>query len=165
VGQGDLVTAYLDGQISRRTLVRRLVAAGVSFGAAVSYAHVLNPERASARADSDHYPDTTVRLVSTDIDKVLDQGRLIVRVRADEDAELSPLRIRCYHKTAGPSYTKIAEKEMDFNGPDTKNVGVPLLPAAAGLKSLNKARVQVDWVGYDDDGKLPNGSFVSIIRN
>lgn len=164
MGQGELVSAYLDGQISRRTLVRRLVAAGVSFGAAVSYAHVLKPERASARADSDHYPDTNVRLVSTDIDKVLDKGKLIVRVRADEDSELDPLVIRCYHKT-NSSLTKIAERQLAFEGPDVRNVAVPLNANAAGLASLNRARIKVWWVGYDLEGKYPNGSSISVIEH
>ena len=162
MGQGELVNAYLDGQISRRTLIRRLVAAGVSFGAAVSYAHVLKPERASAGADSDHYPNMSVRLVSTDIDTVLDRGKLIVRVRADEDSEIDPLEIRCYHKT-GLILTKIAERSLTFEGPRVKNVGVPLNANAAGLKSLEKARIQVNWVGYDAQGQLPNGSSRSTI--
>src|SRR5687768_7700181 len=105
MSQGELVGAYLEGQISRRTLVRRLVAGGVSLGAALSYAQVLKPERAFAGADSDHYPDTNVRLISTDIDEVLDRNKLIYRVRADEDAELDPLLIRCWHKV-GVNYTK-----------------------------------------------------------
>ena len=44
----ELVNAYLDGRISRRTLIHRLVAGGNSIGAAVSYAHLLKPESASA---------------------------------------------------------------------------------------------------------------------
>ena len=48
MSQEELISAYLDGQMSRRTLIRRLVAAGVSFGAAVSYAHVLGHGRAHA---------------------------------------------------------------------------------------------------------------------
>lgn len=53
----ELVNAYTDGRISRRTLVRGLVAAGVSTGAAVSYAHLLAPEASGAgRRYADEYP-------------------------------------------------------------------------------------------------------------
>ena len=65
--QRDLVDAYLDGRISRRTLIRRLVAGGISVGAAVSYAHLLRPESASARpvrrgtgTPPEYYPDCTI---------------------------------------------------------------------------------------------------------
>ncbi len=43
----QLVDAYLRGEISRRTFVRRLVDLGVSLGAAMTYAEVM-PARASA---------------------------------------------------------------------------------------------------------------------
>ncbi len=46
----ELVSAYLNGEISRRTFVRRLVAAGVSVSAALAYAQM---DPALARAD-DH---------------------------------------------------------------------------------------------------------------
>ena len=58
VSRDHLVSEYANGNISRRTFVRRLVAAGVSFGAAVSYAHLLEQApaaRASARAHGDEY--------------------------------------------------------------------------------------------------------------
>ncbi len=37
----ELVEAYMDGRISRRTFVRRLIAAGVSAAAAAAYAAAL----------------------------------------------------------------------------------------------------------------------------
>ncbi|UJA20608.1 hypothetical protein HJD18_10585 [Thermoleophilia bacterium SCSIO 60948] len=56
----ELVNAYAQGRISRRTMIQGLVAAGVSAGAAVSYAHLLAPERARAgsRGFADEYPST-----------------------------------------------------------------------------------------------------------
>lgn len=44
----DIVDSYLNGEISRRTLVRRLAAAGVALSAATAYAELLSPEWASA---------------------------------------------------------------------------------------------------------------------
>jgi hypothetical protein len=51
----ELVEAYLDGRVDRRTFIRKLVAAGVSMGAAVTYAQALSTDaRANPR---DHYGD------------------------------------------------------------------------------------------------------------
>lgn len=50
----ELVSAYLDGNVSRRTFVRRLVASGVSLTAALVYVQ-LQPERARAAALQGHY--------------------------------------------------------------------------------------------------------------
>lgn len=44
----ELVDAYLEGRISRRVFIRRLAAAGVSLGAALSYSQILDPSRALA---------------------------------------------------------------------------------------------------------------------
>lgn len=56
----ELVEAYVEGRITRRVFVRRLVAAGVSLGAAVTYAAALAP-RAQAQVVPgdlyDHYGD------------------------------------------------------------------------------------------------------------
>jgi hypothetical protein len=51
----ELVNAYLNGEISRRTFVRRLVAAGVSLTAALTYAE-MDPALAHAgEPDRQHY--------------------------------------------------------------------------------------------------------------
>jgi hypothetical protein len=46
--QDEVVSAYVRGGISRRMLIRRLVAGGMGVAAAVAYAHALSP--AAARA-------------------------------------------------------------------------------------------------------------------
>lgn len=48
MSSSEVVESYLRGEISRRTLIRRLVAAGVSFSAAVAYSELLRPEWAFA---------------------------------------------------------------------------------------------------------------------
>jgi hypothetical protein len=50
----ELVVAYLDGQISRRVFVRRLMAVGVSLGAALAYSE-MNAAQAHANDSGDHY--------------------------------------------------------------------------------------------------------------
>lgn len=57
----EAVESYTAGRISRRSFIRHLVAAGVSVGAAVTYAEVLAPSRTStahaATTAPDLYPD------------------------------------------------------------------------------------------------------------
>lgn len=161
----ELVGAYLDGQISRRTLIRRLVGAGVSMGAAVSYAHVLKPERALARADSDHYPNTSVRIVVEDLDRVVNQERLLVRVRADEDSELRDLKIIAYRLKNGIPVEFLGSRTLDFKGPRTDNVRIPLLPAAvASLAARNAVNVEIRFTANDRDGKHPSGNDVARLE-
>ncbi len=84
----ELVSAFLDGRISRRTLIRRLIAGGVSTGAAISYAQVLSPERAGATvrvAESDHYPLVDLEITSTSLATVRTEGQLKVRITCTEE--------------------------------------------------------------------------------
>jgi hypothetical protein len=48
VSRQDIVDSYLQGEISRRSFVRRLVAAGVALSAATAYAELLSPRWAQA---------------------------------------------------------------------------------------------------------------------
>jgi hypothetical protein len=48
MSSAEVVESYLRGEISRRALVRRLAAAGVSLSAAVAYSELLRPEWALA---------------------------------------------------------------------------------------------------------------------
>ena len=48
MSSAEVVESYLRGEISRRALVRRLVAAGVSLSAAAAYSELLRPEWAFA---------------------------------------------------------------------------------------------------------------------
>ena len=160
----EIVNAYLDGRVSRRTLIRRLVAAGVSIGAAVSYAQVLKPERAFARADSDHYPDTEVKIVDEDLDKVANKKRVRVRVHADEDSELKPIEFFVYHVVHG-SYYQIGHKQTNFLGPDTKTIFIPINAGAAQtLGERKRAKLAVYWRGHDQQGKLPGGADTAVLE-
>jgi hypothetical protein len=48
VSQEQLVEAYLRGDVSRRTFIRRLVGGGISLTAAIAYTHALSPKPAAA---------------------------------------------------------------------------------------------------------------------
>ncbi len=51
MSRDELVAAYTEGAISRRTFIRRLVGMGVTLGAAVTYTTVLSPTVAAAETD------------------------------------------------------------------------------------------------------------------
>jgi hypothetical protein len=160
----EVVNAYLDGRISRRTLIRRLVAAGVSIGAAVSYAQVLKPERAFARADQDHYPDAEAKIVEEDLDKVANKERIRVKLHGDEDCQFKPIRFYVYHVVHG-TYTQIGQKNANFKGPDTKTIDIPIdHTSAQTLGALNKAKITLIWHAEDKDNKKPSGSDSATLK-
>jgi dienelactone hydrolase len=89
----DLVEAYVEGGISRRTFIRRLVAGGVSFGAAVSYAHLLAPARAEAATTGyggdgrDHYePEIMIEIRAKKLRRVLLTNSIEVHVTGNDNA-------------------------------------------------------------------------------
>lgn len=166
MSQGELVSAYLEGRISRRTLIRRLVGAGISIGAAVSYSQVLKPERAFAAAkDSDHYPDTSVKIVEEDLDKVVNKGRVMTKVHADEDSELDPLVLRAYLLEHGVYVENLGQTQTKVVGPDVKRVAIPLTPAGVtALTGRSRAKIEVRWLGHDKQGKLPSGFDRAVLR-
>jgi len=74
VSKAELVDAYIEGRITRRTFMRRLVAAGVSLSAASAYAAALGPAARAAPLDLtadaydgydgyDYYGPTAVRVL------------------------------------------------------------------------------------------------------
>lgn len=85
----ELVSSYLEGGMSRRTFVRRLVAAGTSIGAAVSYAHLLAPSASAAAGTdgdgADHYePEIRVAIRTGRIARVLESRKLEVAASVDD---------------------------------------------------------------------------------
>ena len=98
----ELVSAFLEGQISRRTLIRRLIAGGVSTGAAISYAQMLSPERAGAaiRAPADDlYPLVDMTISSTSLATVRNNRRLAVSLTSSEELEYG--NFRAFMRNAG----------------------------------------------------------------
>jgi hypothetical protein len=129
----QIARAYTEGRISRRTLVRRLVAGGISFGAAVSYAHLLNEERAWGRGEDDYVPPIALegKIVKQDLDDVIDQERLKVRITVPKRARVEfQVYLRRPERKTG-KYALIGErggeKAIQLDGPVTRKTAyVPL---------------------------------------
>jgi hypothetical protein len=85
----ELVSSYLAGTISRRTFARRLVAMGVSAGAAVSYAQLLSQEKAQAADRQDFYgvDGLRVRIITSKLERLIAKWRLKILIHTDELAE------------------------------------------------------------------------------
>ena len=99
----ELVSAFLEGRVSRRTLIRRLIAGGVSTGAAISYAQMLAPQQAGAAVSvagaSDHYPLVDMTISSTSLATVRSQARLAVEVTTSEEVDHAFLQV--FFKASG----------------------------------------------------------------
>jgi hypothetical protein len=145
MSQNELVEAYLDGRITRRTLVRRLVAAGISVGAAVSYAHLLAPEQAAARElrEPDFYPDTHVRIKSSQLEDVVHDELLRVRVQSSGKARL---RLTAFVKD-GNELKELGSRIVKFRGAGRKTVGVEVKPGPLRHKKQAKLVVHCDGSG------------------
>lgn len=61
----DVVSAYLNGGMSRRTFIRRLSTLGVSAGAAITYAYALKPDAAAAAGVCPAYDSQVLPVVTT----------------------------------------------------------------------------------------------------
>jgi hypothetical protein len=152
VSREELVGAYLAGGISRRTFIRRLAAGGVSLGAAVSYAHLLAPGRASAQSPADfHKPATLVaKIRSRNLDRVVDRGKLRVDMTLDEPAVLE---IFADAKIGGQP-RPIGATTADLPGPATTRVAIPLDQAGRNaLEGKDEAKVGVIVRAVDRQGQ------------
>jgi hypothetical protein len=148
----ELVESYLEGGVSRRSFVRRLVASGVSIGAAASYAEVLAPATATAaprrarRAKIDDlYPLVTMKITTRDIHDVRSKDRLRVKVTSnsvvvlhvsafvEKNGHLSPLGFMPYDP----------ESNRTFAAGESRTVTVPIYYQTA-LNGLQKAKVFVE---------------------
>lgn len=96
----ELIGAYVDGRISRRTLVRRLVGAGVSLGAAIGYAGALgsNARAATPSAITDHYPYVKLAIVPLTERHLVKTGKVEIDVSRSETVLLT---LNLFRKQAG----------------------------------------------------------------
>jgi hypothetical protein len=126
MSQQEVVAAYLDGRMSRRTLIRRLVAGGVSVSAAVAYAHVLSPGRATARALGDlHGPGYSMEIPAQDLDRVVRQQMIKVRVTTEAPRGV-PIYVRLY-RPARETYSSAVIASMHYDAPGgVSTVKVPI---------------------------------------
>ena len=136
----ELVEAYVEGGISRRTFVRRLVAGGVSFGAAVSYAHLLAPRAGAATGGfagdgRDHYePEISVVIRSSRLRRVLAAREIDVRITANDTAAFT---LQAQVKEEGKLKT-IASQAITFN--DSTDSVLQLRLNKAGRRILGERR-------------------------
>jgi hypothetical protein len=159
----ELVGAYLEGGMSRRMFIKRLVAAGTSVGAAVSYAHLLAPEaRAAAGTDGDgaaHYePEIRVVITSVRIPPVLAARKLDVAASADDPVSFT-FKAQIRHRG---SLKTIGTKQVAF-GTATANrrVRIPLSRFGRNvLASRDASWVRVIGVATYEQAQ-PRGTFTS----
>ncbi len=89
----EAVAAFLAGRISRRTLIRNLVAGGVSVGAATSYAQMLDPEEADAALPAglgdDLYPLVTLQFKPQTLADLLSTSKVKLVGTCGEEVGLS----------------------------------------------------------------------------
>ncbi len=146
MSDAELVDAYMDGRISRRTLIRRLVAAGVSLGAASAYAHHLAPNAGAKGAGSSEYPRVQLRILTDETKEVGKDGVLRIRVKS---ADPCTLYINA-SVTQGPSWSMNGEKTVKFGpGGGKKEIKVKI-PDADELNRRKSSDAYVQAVS--DEG-------------
>lgn len=153
MSRDELVDAYLQGRISRRTLVRRLVAAGVTTGAAVSYAHLLAPERAgAATAASDHYydpPNVELKLATRKLRRARKSGKVAVELTTDKT--LPYLVLKVFKRTKKGQLVRVGQKAFPgafATSAGTKKLRVPV----SGLGKVPPVRLVIKAT-YSHHGK------------
>jgi hypothetical protein len=148
----ELVDAYLEGGVSRRAFVRRLIASGVSVGAAISYAEVLAPDVLAAprpRAKGtveDMYPLVSTRIVTRDISDVRHNARLKVKVTSNSALVV---HMAAFVEKAGHLQTigfvpYVPTNARTFTGPGTKTMTIPIFGPPSPLAGMKQAKVFVE---------------------
>jgi hypothetical protein len=146
VSSQELVNAYVEGRISRRTLIRRLVAGGVSLGAAVSYAHLLAPRATASHPDELHpeYPYVHINIRGDELAEVIEHGRLRVVVRSADPAVLTLIATA---RKLGEEL-EIGRRQVTFTEPGRKRVRIGL-DKVGPLRRRSRARVSVFAVSHE----------------
>ena len=161
----QIVNAYVQGEISRRTLVRRLLAGGISLGAAVSYAQLLRPARAAAGAVADlHGPAFTYDIVEQNLGRIIRNGFIKVRVSSDGPQFLTVF-LHLYRRNSPWPDAVIGYKGVSFSSANTKTVKVPLdYNGGHSLDALrNRKRAKVAAATSDGDVPPQNALDVAVL--
>ena len=168
MSQSELVDAYVQGRMSRRTLIRRLAAAGVSFGAAAAYAHLLRPQPAAARRLGDlHGPSFAARLIVQDLDKVIRNRAVKVEVTTGGAASRQ-LFLHLYRASSPYPDVVIGQATLGLAGAGTQTFQLPItndpIRSPFAMKALRrrkrKARLGLSYFDGDD----PNPFSVGVFR-
>jgi hypothetical protein len=165
VSREELVQAYIEGGLSRRAFIRRLVAAGVSVGAAASYAHLLAPPEAAADAQvslDDHYPELDIGVRSGSIKRVAETG--VVRIRVEVAGEGGTVQLGVDVRHRGRRRL-IGRRKVGFPTPGSRVVKVPISDRGrAILASRERASLRVTATALDADLSDPGVVDVDTAR-
>lgn len=158
MSESELVNAYVEGQISRRLFVRRMVALGVSAGAAISYAHLLTDQAAaSAPGDfyGDHYgcdfyetpPTATVKVKPQRKRSVVRNRKVKLAIKTSGNGSFE-LKVLVKHKG---SFRQIGSRTIGSLGPGSFERPVGISPRGARIiDRKNRARLRVVAVFTDE---------------
>ena len=140
----ELVGAYVEGAISRRTLIRRLVAAGVSLGAATAYAHHLAP-KAAAKGGLNEYPRVKLRILSETTEEIAKDKAVRVRVKSADPCELTvELRVE-----QGNSWSQLGFEEVKFGESGGKKEIKIKFSDAGDLNRKKRSKVTVQAISNE----------------
>jgi hypothetical protein len=144
----ELVSAFLDGQISRRTLIRRLIAGGVSTGAAISYAQLLAPERAGAAVGDTQYPLVDLAIATTSLAGVRSNAYIKVSLTSTEELKNGSFRA-FLKKGSPPGGVPVGDKFLAtvLKQAGSRTVNVPV--DVNQLTGLSSARFYIQMVAQD----------------
>jgi plastocyanin len=111
--------AYQDGQVSRRTFIRRLLASGVSLTAALTYADALWAGPAAAAPPDDFYtPGPTADSVAIEVSNFAFTPSLVVVAQGAIVSWHFPYGLSPPHALDGPAGFFDAPPQPDLSSPD-----------------------------------------------
>ena len=169
MSQDQLVAAYLDGHISRRALIRRLIAGGISLGAAISYAHLLRPEAAGARILRGlHGATLSAEMVVQHLDRVIRNRHVKVRLTSS-GPHVWQLHLHLYRSPEKTGYPDavIGSLAAEFTEAGTRTFKVPFgdepvrspYAVEAMKRQKRKARLGISLFDGDDPSPLAVANF------
>jgi hypothetical protein len=151
LSQQEMVAAYRDGGLSRRTLIRRLLASGVSVSAALTYAHLFAPSPKAFGGDyADFYrAEVFLSIVNQTLKGVVRDKSLTVSVTGDE---ASTVTLRVFTKFNG-SIRQIGTRTFPIQRAGSQLIQVPIGPNALDLFAERERKwIKVEASVADEDG-------------
>lgn len=155
MSQEELVGAYVEGSISRRAFVQRLVAGGLGVGAATAYAQMLAPDAGAARrgnpAPDGNYSRFDVKILDDSLQKVRNGEKLKVRLRRTvARPKEDNLRVLVYSKDEllGKTAPRSTQGTFDVTVP-LKNLGPLQGRDEAQVRVTVKHRNRTEPISYN----------------
>lgn len=167
MSQDELLAAYASGAVSRRTLIRRLLAAGMTLGAATAYAHLLGPVPArAARPVADLYGVSfSAELVEQALERVIETAA--VKVCATASGPTSRTVFIHLYRARDPDYpdATVAVAQCDFADAGTFTFDAPLAFNPPHSLVALKRRKRSAKLGLSfRDGQDPNPFDTAVFR-